>query len=437
MQSTAVHRVNQYARVLDYFENTIIILGMYTINIRQGKEKQLLRHHPWVFTGAIEKTEPEFTSADWARVLDHDGRFIAYGYYDERSHIVLHLLSWNEKEVPDEDWIRARIGQSVKRRRDFFSKDSTTNCFRIIHGEADFLPGLAADCYARMVKIIVSSRFAYRFIDVIASELDRILHPDLISASTDPAYASAEGFGEKTFYYRNGMREKTDGSQLGNTLVLENGIYYEIGAGRGQKSGFYCDQRENRTAVEKYASGALCLDVCSFTGAFTLHLLKAGAAGVKAIDSSESALRHLLYQVHLNEDKGTIAPGSRDKVCIQEGDCFELVRMEKDGSYDLIILDPPKLAKTKGQLENAMKAYKDLNRVAMMKLKNDGILVSFSCSASLTREDLRTVIAWSAKDAGVEAQILETLSAGSDHPVRLSFPESEYLKGFILRIMKD
>lgn len=409
---------------------------MYKINIRQDKDKQLKRHHPWVFTGAIEKIEPGFTEGDWAEVLDSQGNFIAYGYYDEKSHIVLHLLSWDENEKPSEDWIRGKIRQAVLRRKNFFSGDSATNCFRIVHGEADFLPGLAADCYAKLVKIIISSRFAYRFSDIAASELDAMLHPALISVSTDPAYCSAESLGEKSIYYKNGKREKLDEASLENVTVLENGIYYEISAARGQKSGFYCDQRENRTAVEKYAENAVCLDVCSFTGAFTLHLLKAGAKSVKAIDSSESALRHLLYQVHLNENKKTIPAGSRSRVEIEEGDCFELLRKEKDGSYDLIILDPPKLAKTKGQLENAMKAYKDLNRVAMKKIKDNGILISFSCSAALAREDLRTVIAWAAKDADVEAQILETLSAGSDHPVRLSFPESEYLKGFILRIIK-
>ena len=410
---------------------------MYKINIRQGKDKQLKRHHPWVFTGAIEKVEPRFTEGNWAEVLDSEGNFIAYGYYDEKSHIVLHLLTWDEKEKPSEDWIREKIRQAVLRRKNFFSNASCTNCFRIVHGEADFLPGLAADCYAKLIKIIISSRFAYRFLDAAANELDAMLHPALISASTDPAYSSAESLGEKSIYYKNGKREKVNEASLENVTVLENGIYYEISAARGQKSGFYCDQRENRTAVEKYAKNAVCLDVCSFTGAFTLHLLKAGAESVKAIDSSESALRHLLYQVHLNENKKTVPTGSRSRVEIVEGDCFELLRKEKDSSYDLIILDPPKLAKTKGQLENAMKAYKDLNRVAMMKIKDNGILISFSCSAALTREELRTVIAWSAKDAGVEAQILETLSAGSDHPVRLSFPESEYLKGFILRIIKS
>ena len=192
----------------------------------------------------------------------------------------------------------------------------------------------------------------------------------------------------------------------------------------------------NRVIAEEYAQGKTCLDVCSYTGAFTLHLLKGGAKSVKAIDSSESALRHLLYQTHLNEEKGTIEKKSREKVEILSGDCFELLRAEEGGKYDLIVLDPPKLAKTKGALENAMKAYKDLNRVAMEKIKNGGILITFSCSGALSREDFRTVLSWSAKDARVEAEILRTLSQGEDHPIRLSFPESEYLKGYVLRIIK-
>jgi len=170
---------------------------------------------------------------------------------------------------------------------------------------------------------------------------------------------------------------------------------------------------------------------------YTLNVyLTAGAISVDAVDSSESALRHLLYQVHLNENRKTIAEGSREKVTIEEADAFEYLRTIKEDYYDVIILDPPKLAKTKGQLENAQKAYKDLNRVAMTKIKNGGIIFTFSCSAAMTRDNFKLTLAWAAADASVEIQILRTLSAGEDHPVRLSFPESEYLKGFVLRVIK-
>ena len=408
----------------------------YTITIKEGKEKQLLRHHPWVFSGAIKKVEPQFNIASWADVYTEKGVFIAKGWYDEKSHIVLHLLSWNEKEKMGEAFVKRLVREAILRRRNFFSKDSTTNAFRLIHGEADFLPGFAVDAYASNVRIILSSRFAAAFLQSAVEEIDSLIHPNLIIATSDKDYASSEGLSERNRYFIGAEEKKMADDAIGPVTILENGIYYEIPGTKGQKSGFYVDQRDNRVIAEEYAQGKTCLDVCSYTGAFTLHLLKGGAKSVKAIDSSESALRHLLYQTHLNEEKGTIEKKSREKVEILSGDCFELLRAEEGGKYDLIVLDPPKLAKTKGALENAMKAYKDLNRVAMEKIKNDGILITFSCSGALSREDFRTVLSWSAKDARVEAEILRTLSQGEDHPIRLSCPESEYLKGYVLRIIK-
>ena len=408
----------------------------YTITIKEGKEKQLLRHHPWVFSGAIKKVEPQFNIASWADVYTEKGVFIAKGWYDEKSHIVLHLLSWNEKEKMGEAFVKRLVREAILRRRNFFSKDSTTNAFRLIHGEADFLPGFAVDAYASNVRIILSSRFAAAFLQSAVEEIDSLIHPNLIIATSDKDYASSEGLSERNRYFIGAEEKKMADDAIGPVTILENGIYYEIPGTKGQKSGFYVDQRDNRVIAEEYAKGKTCLDVCSYTGAFTLHLLKGGAKSVKAIDSSESALRHLLYQTHLNEEKGTIEKKSREKVEILSGDCFELLRAEEGGKYDLIVLDPPKLAKTKGALENAMKAYKDLNRVAMEKIKNGGILITFSCSGALSREDFRTVLSWSAKDARVEAEILRTLSQGEDHPIRLSFPESEYLKGYVLRIIK-
>ena len=175
------------------------------------------------------------------------------------------------------------------------------------------------------------------------------------------------------------------------------------------------------------------LDGCSYTGGFTLHALRGGAKSVFAVDSSADAVHRLLSNVNLNEELGTLPPGSRDRVTAAKADIFETLRSIPRNTYDVIILDPPKLAQTIKSLDNAKRAYKDLNRMAMEKIRNGG---TCSCSGSLSREEFRTVLAWSAKDAGAEVQVLETLGQAQDHPVRLSFPESEYLKVFILRIIK-
>ena len=407
---------------------------MYRITIKEGKDKAPKRHHPWVFSGAIDRIEPEFTEPGWAEVYSVSGIFIAYGWYDEKSHIILRLMSWNRKESVGDDFVRKLVKDAVIRRKSFFSLPNTT-AFRLIHGEADFIPGLAVDAYGRELRAIVSSRFANQYLAVIAEELDRMLHPSLIEAVTDKQFAGIEGLAEKIRHFRNGCETREDENRE-NARFIENGIWYEAAPGKGQKSGFYCDQRDNRMICEEYAKGKTVLDLFSYTGAFTLHLLRGGAEKVDAVDSSESALRHLLYQVHLNEDKKVLPEGTRDRVTITSANAFEWLRESEDGKYDMMILDPPKLAKTKGSLENAMKAYKDLNRVAMMKIKNGGIIATYSCSGAMTREDFRTMLSWSATDAGCEIQILRTLSAGSDHPVRLSFPESEYLKGYILRVIK-
>ena len=204
----------------------------------------------------------------------------------------------------------------------------------------------------------------------------------------------------------------------------------------GQKSGFYCDQRENRKLIERYAQGATMLDAFCYTGGFTLHALKAGASHVDMMDASEDALHQALVHIHINQDQQTIPSDSRGKVTTTCCNVFEQMRSLKENYYDLMVLDPPKLAKTKSQAETASRAYKDLNRLAMAKIKNGGIIATFSCSGAIDRETFRMILAWAAMDAGVELQILDTLGAGDDHPIRISFPESEYLKGYIVRIIK-
>ena len=408
---------------------------MSDIVIKPGKEKNLLRHHPWVFSGAMEESSVPSESAV-CRVVTSEGRFIAWGIYDPESHIQLRLLSWKEDICPDEQWWRDAVRASVLRRRAFFvDKASQTTAFRIIHGEADMLPGIVADVYGRIVRIIISARAAWDMRRTVVSAIEELLHPQMVILNTDASFCAIEHLHEVTEYYRQGERFTPD-AKLDDIRIRESGLYYGMTPGSGQKSGFYCDQRENRIRIENYVDGANVLDGCSYTGGFTLHALRAGARHVHAVDSSADAVHRLLSNVNLNVELGTLGPDARDRVSAEKADIFEFLRSMPRNTYDVIILDPPKLAQTIKALDNAKKAYKDLNRTAMEKIKDGGILVTCSCSGSLTREDFRTVLAWSAKDAGVEVQVLETLGQAQDHPVRLSFPESEYLKVFILRVLK-
>lgn len=413
----------------DWYDNP-----MYRITIKEGKEKLPMKHHPWIFSGAISRTEPRFTSGDWADVYTSDGRFIAHGWYDEKSHIILHLLSWDEEETMSGQSVQELAVESIRRRMEMIDSDGT-NALRLIHGEADFLPGVAVDIYAGIARIVISSRFADHFLHDIVKAVQEEADPEMIEAVVDRSYASSENLREYRRIFINGEEtDKEDGT--GNHLFLEDSLLYSLERGNMQKSGFYCDQRENRKIAESYAEGRDVLDLFSYTGGFTLHVLRGGCRSVKAVDSSESALKTLQSQVQLNIDNGNIPADSSARLSAVAADCFEYIRSIGENEYDMMILDPPKLAKTKSALDNALKAYKDLNRVAMMKIGNGGIIFTFSCSGAVSREDFRMMLGWAAKDAGVEIQILETLSAGPDHPIRLSFPESEYLKGYVLRVLK-
>ena len=405
------------------------------IKIKQGKEKNLLRHHPWVFSGAMEESSIPSESGV-QKVVTSEGRFIAWGVYDSESHIQLRLLSWDENVCPDDEWWRNTIRAAILRRRPFFEdKGSNTNAFRIIHGEADMLPGIAADVYGRIVRVIISARVAWNNRQLIVDTIEGILHPQMIILNTDSSFCAIEHLHEITEYYQ-GCQRFTPSEKMEDIRIREDGIYYGLTPGSGQKSGFYCDQRENRIRLERYVKDAVVLDGCSYTGGFTMHALRAGAKSVDAFDSSSDAVHRLLANVNMNVEMETLPSDARERVTATKADIFETLRSIARNKYDVMILDPPKLAQTIKSLDNAKKAYKDLNRMAMEKIKGNGILVTCSCSGALSREDFRTVLAWSAKDARVEAQVLETLGQAEDHPIRLSFPESEYLKVFILRIIK-
>lgn len=407
-----------------------------TITIKSGKEKQLLRHHPWVFSGAIETGPENMETAQVVRVETCEGRFIAWGWFDKLSHIQLHLLSWNEQDTIDDEWWRRTFRKAILRRKNFFAdKNSTTTCFRLIHGEADMLPGFAVDVYGTLVRIIVSARVAWDHLELCVETIDALLHPTMIVVTTDAAFCGIEQLSETIQWYRQGQKF-TPEQKLVPMRFRENGVIYEMIPGKGQKSGFYCDQRDNRMEVARFTRNAVVLDGCCYTGGFTLQALRAGAQQVDCFDSSDDALKQLLAHVHINQNAGVLPDGSRDRVSTTQGNIFELLRQIPQDHYDVMILDPPKLAQTKAQVENATKAYKDMNRVAMEKIKDGGIIATFSCSGAVTREQFRMILAWAAKDAGVELQILQQLGQGEDHPIRLSFPESEYLKGFIVRVMK-
>ncbi|MDD4082453.1 MAG: class I SAM-dependent rRNA methyltransferase [Sphaerochaetaceae bacterium] len=405
------------------------------IILNEGKEKQPLNNHPWVFSGAIKNASCKDGEID--QVMDANGHFLAWGYYDSQSHIPLHLMSWDKSETVDQLWWQEKIKESILRRKEFFEAGSSsgTTVFRVVHSEADMLGGLVIDIYSKVVRVIISSRLAWKFKDATIEILEKLLKPEMIVLNTDASYCSVEQLKQVIEYYKEGIQFYPE-EKFEPIRVREDNLVYEIIPGTGQKSGFYCDQRENRKFVEQYLKDKTVLDGCCYSGGFTLHALRAGAKEVDAFDSSEDALHQLLTNVNINVENGQLSSDSREKVITEKVNIFEHMRHIEKNKYDVIILDPPKLAFTKGDLPRAKRAYKDMNRLAMERIKDGGILITFSCSGALSGEEFKAVLNWARKDAKVEGQIISSLGQGSDHPIRLAFLESEYLKGFVIRIMK-
>lgn len=404
------------------------------VRIRSGKEKQLVRRHPWVFSGAIDQSSQRADESipTLVRVEDVSGSFIAYGWHDSLSHIPVRLLSWDDSIVPDIAWWARMVSESVRRRARLFG-NTRTSAFRLIHGEADFIPGLTADLYGTTIICLVSARIAWEMRAVVVQTLQKLLNPSLIVVSTDSAFCGIEHMKLQTEYYEQGAL--VDTPSISHVSFQEHGLHFTFEIGVGQKSGFYCDQRENRRLVASYTENRTVLDTFCYTGAFSLYALASRARSVTAVDSSKQALETFARQLAANVDQKTIPTDAKSSVTLVKADVFSYLREIDAGVYDCIILDPPKLAQTKGQVARALRAYKDLNRLAMEKVRPGGIVATFSCSGGVSREQLQTVLAWAAKDTGKEVQMLEVLGQPADHPIRLSFPESEYLKGFIFSVL--
>ncbi|OHD54979.1 MAG: pseudouridine synthase [Spirochaetes bacterium GWF1_51_8] len=393
---------------------------MKTITLKPGKDRSVRQRHPWLFSGAIAKAEPGIEQGGMVTVADSRGGFLAYGYYNPRSKIALRLLEWDESRTVDGEWWREKIAGAAARREHLF-QSAATSAFRLVFGEADLLPGLVADYFDGYIVAQFLTAGAFRMKAEVVEILRSLFSPKGIYSRPEPELLALEGMHDapEVLY---GELPPEDWS------VAENGIRYYADLRAGQKTGFYTDQRNNRKRVAEYARGKKVLDCFCYSGGFTLGCLANGALSVTSADSSTDALALLKRNVGLNGFDG-------GRVRTVEADIFQLLRDYRDNGekFDLVILDPPKLAPTKASLERAMRAYKDLNLHGIKALEKGGVLATFSCSGGVTMKDFRTALAWAATDANAELQIVEFLSQGEDHPIRVSYPESEYLKGIIAR----
>ncbi len=393
---------------------------MIDIILKKGKEKAVLHRHPWVFSGAIERVKGKPTNGDIVRLLNGNGDFMAYGFYNDQSRVALRLLEWDEQVNVDEDWFRNKVAFAVASRSSLLN-DATDTC-RLIFSESDYLPGLIVDKYADHLAVQVLTSGMEKLMPVIMDELQSLLKPASIFDKSDASSRSHEGM-ETENRILAGIEPPE------SVEVKENNIIYNINIAEGQKSGFYCDQRDNRKIVASQAKGKKVLDCFCYTGGFTLNCLQNGAASVTSVDSSAPAIEILKQNISLNK------LNAKKHTAIQS-DVNKQLRVFKDEGefFDIIVLDPPKYAPSRSALDRASRAYKDLNRLAMMLLNNGGLLATYSCSGAMNMETFKQVIAWAALDAGKQVQFIHQFCQPEDHPVRASFPEGEYLKGLLCRV---
>ena len=390
------------------------------IYLKHGKQESLLRHHPWVFSGAISRVSAEIEEGEIVDVFTSSGDFIARGHSQVGS-IAVRVLTF-EDETIDQQWWNDRIASALSVRKTLgLVGNATTTCYRLVHGEGDNLPGLVVDIYDKTAVVQCHSVGMYLSLEAIVEALKANFVETLTaiynkSSQTLPYKAEIDA--EDGYLWGEGAGEE---------VVLEGGHKFAVNWAKGQKTGFFIDQRANRALVAEYAKGRNLLNTFCYTGGFSIYALAGGAKGVTSVDSSGVAIELVDKNVALNFPEG--APHKSAAM-----DTFDFLRTVEDGEYDMIILDPPAFAKHHKVLGNALQGYKRLNARAMEKIAKGGILFTFSCSQAVSKEQFRLAVFSAAAIAGRKVRILHQLTQPTDHPINIYHPEGEYLKGLVLYV---
>ena len=393
---------------------------MYKAYLKPGKEESLKRFHPWVFSGAIARIEGQPEEGDIVEVYTAQNEFIAKGHCQIGS-IAIRVLSFRQDEKIDRDFWRRKLQAAYDMRRNLHIGGNPANdTYRLVHGEGDNLPGLVVDIYGRTVVMQAHSpgmhvdrmEIADALADVMGDTIDSIYYK---SESTLPYKAD--------LYPENGFLK---GSNTDN-VATEYGLKFHIDWLKGQKTGFFVDQRENRALLERYAHGRTILNMFCYTGGFSVYAMRGGARLVHSVDSSAKAIDLTNKNIALN------FPDDTRHTAYAE-DAFKYLDRMENGFYDLIGLDPPAFAKHRDALRNALQGYRKLNAKAFEKIKPGGLLFTFSCSQAVDKDHFRTAIFTAAATTGRNVRILHQLTQPADHPVSIYHPEGEYLKGLVLYV---
>ena len=384
-----------------------------------GREKSSRLRHPWIFSGAVERVEGEPASGDTVTVVAADGTFLASAAYSPASQIRARVWSFDSQQTIDTAFFTGTVARAATARVALFDKDHTAG--RILHGESDGLPGVIADRYDDVVVLQCLSAGAERWRDDIAAALKEVMGVHCVFERSDAEVRSLEGLPARIGTL-NGVLPDV-------VTIVEDGIVYRVDVVRGQKTGFYLDQRDNRRIVRGHAAGRRVLNAFCYTGGFSLAALAGGATSVLSIESSSDALDIARDNVARNANLQSA------RARWHEADVFEELRRLRDSgaAFDMIVLDPPKFAPTAAHAERAARAYKDINLLAFKLLAPGGLLATFSCSGGISAELFQKIVAGAALDALADGQIIAHLTASGDHPVALNFPEGDYLKGLLIR----
>lgn len=388
------------------------------IVLRRGKEQSLDRFHPWIFSGAIATLPDDVEEGEAVTVMAHDGRLIGTGHYQIGS-IAVRMLSFGN-EVIDKTFFATRLSEALAMRRTLGLDRPDNDAYRLVHGEGDFLPGLVVDIYGDTAVVQAHSpgmHYCRNMIAMALTELDGLNVANVYYKS------------ETTLPFKARLDPQNDyliGS-LSSNIATENGLKFHIDWLKGQKTGFFIDQRDNRSLLQRYSHGRKVLNMFCYTGGFSVYALRGDARQVVSVDSSAKAIALTEANARLN------FPDDQRHSAVAE-DAFKYLDTMEKGAFDLIVLDPPAFAKHQSALRNALRGYQRLNAKAMEKIAPGGVLFTFSCSQAVSREQFRLAVFSAAASTGRRVRILHQLTQPADHPVSIYHPEGEYLKGLVLYI---
>ncbi len=389
-----------------------------TLFLRRGKSESLKRFHPWVFSGAIAGANGKLNEGDVVRIVSNENELMGYGHYQIGS-IAVRMLTFREEKIDHAFWV-TRLSEALRLRKALqLTGRADNNIYRLVHGEGDRLPGLVIDVYGKTAVMQAHS---------VGMHMSREQIADALIEASESLIENVYYKSETTLPFKADLHQENGflrGHDEGNVAV-ENGLKFHIDWLRGQKTGFFVDQRENRSLLEHYAKGRNVLNMFCYTGGFSVYAMRGGANLVHSVDSSAKAIDLTRANAEMN------FPGDARHEAFAE-DAFKF--LEQAGSnYDLIVLDPPAFAKHKDALPRALKGYTRLNAIAFRKIKPGGIVFTFSCSQAVNKDQFRLAVFTAAAQSGRHVRILHQLHQPADHPINIYHPEGEYLKGLVLEV---